>query len=54
MHCYEIEFYGRLLGAIGIRYTITDFVNADTPEAAVLKLYDKYDSVGFPRILKIY
>ena len=42
---YRIHFVGRLKGAIGAMYPITDYVTADTPEAASLKLYDKYEHI---------
>lgn len=51
MYAYQIKFYGRLLGAIGIFYWITDTVIADTKEDAIMKLYEKYGSVHTPQIL---
>lgn len=43
---YSVTFFGRTLGAIGICYMITDTVEAENKEAALLKLYDKYDTVS--------
>lgn len=54
MYAYQIRFYGRLLGAIGIFYWITDTVIADTKEEAVLELYKKYGSVQQPEVLKCF
>ena len=45
MNTYKIVFYGRLNGAIGICYSITETVQADTEEEARLKLYDKYEHI---------
>lgn len=42
---YLATFIGRKVGAIGIRYRMQDIVTANTPEAAELKLYEKYDSI---------
>ncbi len=42
---YTANFYGRLLGAIGILYRITDTVEAENEEQARIELYKKYDSV---------
>lgn len=53
MKTYEIEFYGRLKGAIGIFYTITDTVQAENEEAAILALYDKYENVHRPKIKEV-
>ena len=53
MRRYRISFTGRLLGAIGVRYTIEVEVEAPDPDAAVLKLYDTYDSVWLPVITEL-
>ena len=44
MH-YICRFKGRTLGAIGITYRINTTVEADNPDAARLKLYDKWDTI---------
>lgn len=49
---YTIRFYGRELGAIGMFYWIIDYSTAETLEDAILKLYDKYDSVMQPKVIK--
>jgi hypothetical protein len=46
MKTYEVRFYGRTIGAIGILYWITDTVQAENEEAAKLKLYDKYEHIS--------
>ena len=46
MKTYKATFYGRKVGAIGIRYLIEDTVSADNKEAARLKLYDKYEHIS--------
>lgn len=48
MNTYNITFYGRLRGAIGIQYTIYDTVTSENAASAILKLYDKYENVSFP------
>lgn len=50
MPTYTVKFIGRTLGAIGITYPITATVDAPDEEAALISLYDKYDSVKQPRI----
>lgn len=50
---YRITFYGRTVGAIGIDYEITDTREGDTPEAARLALYDKYEHVHVVRYVPI-
>ena len=47
---YKITFLGRLKGAIGICYTITDYREAESEEKAILALYDKYDHVHMPKV----
>ena len=54
MYTYRIKFYGRLLNAIGVRYEITEMVIADTSKDAIIKLYEKYDSVHNPEILECF
>jgi hypothetical protein len=53
MNTYKISFTGRLKGAIGIFYKISDTVQAEDEKAAILKLYDKYDSVHQPKVKMI-
>lgn len=50
MKTYRATFTGRLKNAIGIFYTITDYVTAEDEKAANLKLYDKYDHVMFLKL----
>jgi hypothetical protein len=47
---YKIHFIGRKNGAIGITYHNYVTVEAETPEAAILKLYDTYEHI---RVIKI-
>ena len=42
---YRITFYGRTIGAIGVDYVITAEREGDTPDAARMALYDKYEHV---------
>ena len=53
MNTYKIVFYGRLNGAIGARYFITEIVQADTKEEARLKLYDKYEHIHVESCTKL-
>lgn len=43
---YRIEFGGREKFAIGHHMKCVEIVEAETPEAARLLLYDKYDSIN--------
>ena len=45
MNKYEMKFTGRMKGAIGIFYPIVEIVEADCPDNAWHKLYDKYEHV---------
>jgi len=47
---YQIRFIGRKLGAIGIVYEISEHVEAESQDQAIMKLYDKYEHI---RILTI-
>lgn len=49
---YTIKFKGKHKGAIGIFQNFTQSVEAENPEKAILKLYDKYDHVHFPKIFE--
>lgn len=50
MKTYEIEFIGRLNGALGITYKIVAQVEAPNQEAAILKLYEKYEHIMVQRV----
>lgn len=50
MKMYRIEFTGRTKGAIGITYPIIEWVEAESPSKAVLKLYDKHEHIS-PRVI---
>lgn len=43
---YGAQFTGCRKGAIGITYLIATMVEADSPEAAGIRLYDRYDHIG--------
>lgn len=45
MKKYKISFIGRLAGAIGKTYRIRATVEANSPEEAKIKLYEKYDCI---------
>ena len=45
MRKYQIQFIGREVGAIGIRYQIFETVEAVDQDAAILKLYEKYEHI---------
>lgn len=45
MKKYIIKFEARTKGAIGKFYKFTEKVQAETLEAAILALYDKYDHI---------
>ena len=47
---YEIHFNGREVNAIGITYPITQTVEAENEEKAILKIYDKFDHIHVIRI----
>lgn len=42
---FRVHFRGTALGAIGAQQSFTETVEADTAEAAVLKLYEKYEHI---------
>lgn len=50
MKTYQIVFTGCKKGAIGIRYTISAIRSAESPEAAILALYDDYEHIHMPRV----
>lgn len=52
MNTYRITFSGRTKGAIGCFRMYTETIQADSGESALLKLYDKYDSVHKPEVTK--
>lgn len=43
---YRCTFTGRQNSAIGVIYPITETVEAETPEAARLTLYDRYEHIS--------
>lgn len=45
MKTYQIVFSGRIKGAIGIFYTISALRSAESPEAALLALYEDYEHI---------
>lgn len=53
MKTYSIEFWGKGKGAIGAFQNCTETVQAENEEAALLKLYDKYDHVHGPEVKEI-
>jgi hypothetical protein len=54
MAYFRISFTGRKLGAIGINSRFTETVEAADPDAAVLKLYDKYEDVHVPTVKEVF
>jgi len=50
MNNYKITFNGREKNAIGITYEITATVEAEDEQAALLKLYDKYEHISLPQV----
>jgi len=50
MNKYKITFTGRLIGAIGIFYKITDTVQAANEKDAILALYNKYEHIHQPKV----
>ena len=46
MKTYVISFEGRLNGAQGVTYRITDKRDAETPEKAIEALYDTYEWIS--------
>lgn len=45
MKTFKVTFYGRTKNALGIRYNITDTVQAEKIEDVRLALYDKYEHI---------
>ena len=50
---YLATFVGRTRGAIGIFYPISTEVEAETPEAAELKLYDTHEHIQGLRFVEL-
>lgn len=48
---YTIAFQGKHRGAIGHPENFTVTVQATSPKAAIIKLYDKYDHIHLPKIV---
>lgn len=46
MKTYKVTFHGREAGALGIRYWITDMVQAKDKDGILLALYDKYECIS--------
>jgi len=53
MKKYWIRFTGRIATSIGITYPIQEIVEANDPDAALLKLYETYDHISNPDIEEI-
>lgn len=47
---YHARFHGRTKGAIGFFYPLNAFVEADTADAAHLKLYDTFEHITLLRL----
>jgi hypothetical protein len=45
---FKITFTGKTLHAIGAFYQYSEIVEAGTKEAALLRLYDKYEHIHNP------
>lgn len=45
MKTFKLSFIGRKKGAIGVFFKIREKVIAENLEAAILKLYDKYEHI---------
>jgi hypothetical protein len=53
MNTYKVKFRGREAGAIGIFYQIETTVQGKNEKDALLKLYEKYDHISFPRFEEV-
>jgi hypothetical protein len=53
MKTYKVRFKGREINAIGIFYQIETTVQAENEKDALLKLYEKYDHISFPRFEEV-
>lgn len=53
MPTYQIRFSGRKLGALGVVSTFYERVEAPDKDAAVLKLYDKYEHISPQAIVEL-
>jgi len=45
MKKYNISFIGRLIGALGLVYTIHETIISDSRENAIQELYKKYEHI---------
>lgn len=53
MKKYTISFTGKERNAIGISSKFTVTVEAEDEDKAILKLYDKFDHIQMPKIIKV-
>ncbi len=53
MKKYYIQFRGRFVNAIGCLSQFTEKIEAANKEAAILKLYDKYDFIQILEIAEV-
>ena len=47
---YEIEFTGRVKGAIGIFHPCREIVEAATEKGAIMELYRTHEHISMPKI----
>ncbi len=50
---YRVTFNGRAKGAIGRSSNFQVTVSADSPQQAILKLYDEYDHIHMPQVAEV-
>lgn len=53
MNTYRITFSGREIGAIGIMLIFRETVRAESEEAAILKLYDRFEHILVGKLEKL-
>ena len=51
---YLASFTGRLIGAIGVSYQITDTTHGKDREEARLNLYDRYENIHGLRLTEVF
>jgi hypothetical protein len=50
---YRLEFMGRTVGAIGIRYPISVTLDASSESEARIKIYDTHDHISDLRVTEL-
>lgn len=53
MQTYQVEFFGRKLGAIGAGESFAITIKADSDQGAITRLYENYEHITSLRIYRV-